>query len=62
MTLDPIGSGDDRRSGTQSARVLIKAGHPVVLRNSRGPQTLAFEVKSRTGSRKSKECFPWLDL
>ena len=37
-TIGFIGVG---RIGTQVARAVIKAGHPIVISNSRGPQTLA---------------------
>jgi hypothetical protein len=34
MTADPIGWSDAGRIDTQVARAVIKAGHPLVLRNN----------------------------
>ena len=34
MTADPIGWSDAGRIDTQVARAVIKAGHPIVIRNS----------------------------
>jgi 8-hydroxy-5-deazaflavin:NADPH oxidoreductase len=46
-TIGFIGVG---RIGTQVAKAVIKAGHPVVISNSRGPETLA-DVVQELGSQ-----------
>ena len=50
-TIGMIGAG---RIGTQVARAVIKAGHPIVISNSRGPQMLA-DLVQELGRRRERQ-------